>query len=65
MAADVQSVIEKPASAMRPLQDQAIRAVLDGRDSVVCCRPGREIALLGQAAGWVRGEITVDFAAHS
>jgi ATP-dependent DNA helicase RecQ len=44
---------------LRPLQDQAMRAVLDGRDSVVVLPTGGGKSLCYQAPAVVRGDTTV------
>src|SRR5579859_2588186 len=44
---------------LRPLQEQAMRAVLDGRDSVVVMPTGGGKSLCFQAPAVVRGDVTV------
>jgi ATP-dependent DNA helicase RecQ len=59
--AALQAVIAKHwgFSSLRPLQEQAMRAVLDGRDSLVVLPTGGGKSLCYQAPAVVRGETTV------
>src|SRR5271167_4873967 len=61
MMAELQKVIEKTwgFSSLRPLQEQAMRAVLEGRDSVVVMPTGGGKSLCYQAPAVLRGGITV------
>src|SRR4029077_9894760 len=45
--------------SLRPLQDQAMRAVLDGRDSLVVMPTGGGKSLCYQAPAVLRGDTTV------
>src|SRR5437588_4279570 len=46
-------------AALRPLQEEAMRAVLDGRDSVVVLPTGGGKSLCYQAPAALRGDLTV------
>ena len=61
MSGDMESIIEKTWGfrALRPLQDKAIRAVLDGRDSLVVLPTGGGKSLCFQAPAVIRGDTTV------
>src|SRR5438067_11212330 len=61
MSTNVLSVIEKTWGfrTLRPLQEQAIRAVLDGRDSLVVLPTGGGKSLCYQAPAVYRGGTTV------
>src|SRR5229473_2736860 len=61
MSDDMQSVIEKTWGfrTLRPLQDQAMQAVLDGRDSLVVMPTGGGKSLCYQAPAVYRGGTTV------
>src|SRR5436305_10169775 len=58
---DVRQVIERHWGyrTFRPLQEPAMRAVLDGRDSVVVLPTGGGKSLCYQAPAVLRGETTV------
>src|SRR5260370_29436773 len=57
---DLQSVIARHwgFNSLRPLQDQAMRAVLDGRDSLVVLPTGGGKSLCYQAPAVLRGGTT-------
>src|SRR5947209_14897813 len=59
--ADLLAVIKRHwgFDQLRPLQEQAMRAVLDGRDSVVVMPTGGGKSLCYQAPAVVRGDTTV------
>src|SRR5262249_60591850 len=59
--ADLQAVIERHWGfrSLRPLQEQAMRAVLDGRDSLVVLPTGGGKSLCYQAPAVYRGGTTV------
>src|SRR5262249_41358852 len=60
-AADLHAVIARHwgFSSLRPLQDQAMRAVLDGRDSLVVLPTGGGKSLCYQAPAVLQGGLTV------
>jgi ATP-dependent DNA helicase RecQ len=59
--ADLQAIIARywGFSSLRPLQDQAMRAVLDGRDSLVVMPTGGGKSLCYQAPAVLQGGLTV------
>src|SRR5229473_1660437 len=61
MSDDMQSVIEKTWGfrTLRPLQEQAIQAVLEGRDSLMVLPTGGGRSLCYQAPAVYRGGTTV------
>src|ERR1700722_10965481 len=58
---DLQAVTARPGGfdTLRPLQEQAMRAVLDGRDSLVVLPTGGGKSLCYQAPAVVKGGTTV------